>query len=67
MKPSDLVDTDDLAALLGTKPSTVRVMRAQPERHRRIDGLPEPLRLVSGAPVWLRVDIERWLAKKGER
>ena len=60
MKPDDLLDTDDLAALLGVRPSSLRSMRAQPERHRKIDGLPAPLRLISGRPVWARVDIDRW-------
>lgn len=59
----DLIDTDDLAALLGVRPSSLRAMRARPDRHRKLDGLPAPIRLVSGAPVWARADIERWLGR----
>lgn len=62
IRPDDLLDTDELAALLGVRPSSLRSMRAQPERHRRIDGLPAPLRTISGRPVWRRSDVEAWMA-----
>jgi predicted DNA-binding transcriptional regulator AlpA len=62
MTPSDLLDAGEVASLLGVKPSSLRAMRAQPERHRRLDGMPAPLRMVSGSPVWERAAIERWLA-----
>lgn len=64
IKPSDLVDTEELAQLLGISTSYLRAARAQPERHRRTDGLPEPIRMVSSRPVWNRADIDRWLAKR---
>lgn len=65
MKPHDLLDTEDLAALLGVRPSSLVTMRSQPARHRSIDGLPEPLRLISGRPVWERGRILAWMAHKG--
>lgn len=58
--PDQLMDTDDLAALLGVTASTLRAMRAQPERHRRIDGMPDPIRLVSRAPVWDAAAVRAW-------
>lgn len=62
--PHDLLDTEELAALLGVRPSSLSTMRAQPLRHRSIDGLPEPLRLVSGRPVWERATVEAWVASR---
>jgi len=40
-------------------------MRAQPIRHRSIDGLPEPLRMIGNSPVWDRVAVANWLATRG--
>ena len=60
----DLLDTDELARLLGVAPSSLRAMRAQPIRHRSIDGLPEPLRMIGNSPVWDRVAVANWLATK---
>ena len=62
---SDLLDADELAGLLGVRPSSLRAMRAQPQRHRRIDGLPEPLRMVGNSPVWDAHAVRAWLAGKG--
>lgn len=62
MTAADLLDTAEVAEALGLTPSALRAMRARPERHRQIDGLPEPLRLVSGSPVWERRAVERWIA-----
>ena len=58
---SDLLDSDDLARLLGVQPSTLRSMRAQPGRHRSIDGLPSPIRLIGNSPVWDRQQVAAWL------
>lgn len=58
---SDLLDQDEVAALLGVATSSLRAMRSQPERHRKIDGLPAPLRHVGTAPVWLRAEVEAWV------
>lgn len=64
LEPHDLLDTDELAALLGVRPSSLRAMRSQPARHRSVDGLPAPLRLVSGRPVWERATVEAWMAQR---
>lgn len=63
IRPTDLLDQDELAALLGVASSSLRTMRAQPQRHRKIDGLPEPLRHVGNTPVWRRADIEQWMTR----
>ena len=59
-----ILDTEQVARLLGVAAPSLRAMRAQPERHRKIDGLPAPIRLVSGRPVWSRAEVERWLARR---
>lgn len=61
----DLLDAAEVASMLGVQPSTLRAMRAQPQRHRRIDGLPEPLRMVGNSPVWDAHAVRAWLAGKG--
>jgi hypothetical protein len=61
---ADLLDATELAALMGVKPSSLSVMRAQPHRHRSIDGLPEPLGFIQGRPVWERAVIEKWLKQR---
>jgi hypothetical protein len=61
----ELLDTEELAIILNVKPTSLRAMRSQPARHRRLDGLPAPLRLVSGRPVWLRSQIDVWTAERG--
>lgn len=58
---SDIIDTQELARLLGVTPSSLRTMRAQAHRYRRLDGLPAPFRAVNGQPVWRRADIEAWM------
>lgn len=59
---SDLLDQAEVARLLGVQPSSLRAMLAQPERHRRIDGIPRPIRYVGNAPVWDRRQVEAWMA-----
>lgn len=56
------MDLSDLAQMLAVRVSTLRAMRSQPERHRRIDGLPEPIRLIGNSPVWDRAEVEAWIA-----
>jgi predicted DNA-binding transcriptional regulator AlpA len=63
IRPDDLLDTDEVAGLLGVTRQSLVVMRARPERHPRIASLPPPLRTISGRPVWARADIEAWLAR----
>lgn len=60
MSPDDLMDLGDLADWFGVARSTMRVMLADPGRHRRVDGFPAPLRRVGGSPVWVRSDVEDW-------
>lgn len=62
INPDDLIDMGELADLLGVKVSTLRVMRSDPGRHRRVDGLPDPIRLIGRSPVWTRADIETWMS-----
>jgi predicted DNA-binding transcriptional regulator AlpA len=59
----DLLDTGEVALMLGIAPATLRSMRAQRERHRRLDGMPEPIRMISGRPVWRTYEVCRWLAR----
>lgn len=62
VQATDLLDQPELAVLLGWSESTLRAARAQPERNRKIDGLPAPIKLVGGrAPVWDRREVEAWL------
>lgn len=55
-----LMDGGEVAALLGITADSLRAMRARPDRHPGMAGLPEPLRTVSGRPVWLREHVEAW-------
>lgn len=57
----DLLDSEEVAARLGVTPASLRTMRSQPQRHPRIAAMPEPLRHVSGRPVWRTSDIDKWL------
>lgn len=61
IRPADLIDTQELARLLGVSVASLRTMRAQADRYRRLDGLPAPLRTVNGQPVWRRADIDEWM------
>jgi predicted DNA-binding transcriptional regulator AlpA len=61
VQPGQLLDSEELAARLGVTPASLRTMRSRPQRHRTMDGIPAPLRLVSGRPVWRTDDIDRWL------
>lgn len=63
----DLMDTNDVAELLGISPSALRSGRIQSPRYQ---DMPPPLRLVSGSPVWSRPAIEAWAAglpQRGDR
>lgn len=59
---TDLLDSAEIAARLGVSESSFRSMRSQPARHRKIDGMPDPIRTIGNAPVWDRVEVEAWLA-----
>lgn len=62
----DLFDQNEVAVLLGVAESSLRAMRAQPERHRKIDGLPAPIRNIGTSPVWDAGQVLAWLrAKRG--
>lgn len=62
--PTALLDSAQVAALLGVQPNTFRVMRAQPERHRSIDGIPAPIRFVGKSPVWDAEEINAWITEQ---
>lgn len=64
VRARDLYDTEQVAARLGVRPASLRAMRAQAHRHRQLDGLPAPLRTISGRPVWAAAEVERWLAAR---
>lgn len=66
MEVDDLLDSTELAALLGVTRQSLSSMRARPERHPRIANLPAPFRTVSRVPLWLRSDIERWMEDMSE-
>lgn len=55
---SETVDTLEVAKLLDISPQAVRAQRTR--KAGRWASFPEPLRLVSGRPVWRREDVERW-------
>lgn len=55
---SETVDTLEVAALLDITPQAVRAQRTRGAG--RWSSFPVPLRWVSGRPVWLREDVERW-------
>jgi len=59
----DLLDQHDLAGLLGWSVATLRAARSQPERNRKIDGLPNPLRMIGNAPVWDTGKVLLWWAR----
>lgn len=54
----DCVDTLEVAELLSITPQAVRVGRVRAAG--RWASFPPPLRHVSGRPVWLRQDVEKW-------
>lgn len=58
--PDDIMDTADVAAMLGVSESSLRAMRAQPGRHRKIDRMPAPIRTIGNAPVWDAVTMRAW-------
>jgi predicted DNA-binding transcriptional regulator AlpA len=60
---NSLLDTPEVAALLGVSQSTVRAKRSL----GRYAGMPEPLRTISGSPVWSRLEIEEWIRELEEQ
>ena len=63
VQPGDLLDTEEVAGLLGVAPATVRAGRSR--GYGPAGRLPPPIRLVSGRPVWERATVEEWM--KGEK
>jgi predicted DNA-binding transcriptional regulator AlpA len=61
IQPTDVIDTQELAGLLGVKVASLRTMRAQPDRFPRLASLPQPMRTINGQPIWRRSDIEEWM------
>lgn len=61
MIPADTLDAEEVAALLGIAQESIRSARARGAG--KWATFPAPWRLVSGRPLWLRADIERWAAR----
>lgn len=63
IKPEDLMDQDDVAAVLGMTTGRLRNSRALARAGRNphnIEGLPEPIRLVGHCPVWDAKEVTRY-------
>lgn len=60
--PIELADYAEIARMAGTTVGTVRSWR-----ERRQDGFPDPSMTIGGKPLWLREDIETWLASRPVR
>lgn len=59
----DLMDTNEVADALGVKPSSLLVALSSPAVHPTLAArLPDPLRKVGNAWVWLRYDVEKAVA-----
>lgn len=58
-----LLDASELAGLLGVSVASLATMRAPSRRHRyrKLDGMPEPIGLIQGNPVWDRAAVEKWM------
>lgn len=54
MNPDDLLDTGDVAALVGVKPATIR-------QYAHRGDMPKPDRIIGRSPAWRRSTIQRWL------
>lgn len=67
VQPDDLLDSREIAIMLSVSPSAFTSMRSQPGRHRKIDGMPAPLRTIGNAPVWSRAEVEGWLSTRPGR
>ena len=55
--PADLLDMKAIALVAGTTPGMVSNWR------RRPIAFPEPVAVLSIGPIWLRADVEAWLAR----
>lgn len=56
----DLLDTADLAALLGTSEARIRERMADPQR----GWVPEPLRQIGQSWVWVRAEVVAEIARR---
>jgi len=63
----DLLDVEEISVMLDVTPQYVRTARLRVRQGSggRWTSFPEPLRQVSGRPVWLRRDVERWVRSNG--
>jgi predicted DNA-binding transcriptional regulator AlpA len=62
IEPSDLIDSDEIAVLIGlSSRNAVRVYRG-----RYVD-FPEPVVKKGRCLLWLRSDVERWAKVHGRR
>lgn len=60
----DLMDSHEVAAAFGVKPSSLGVAMTQPAIYPTLaNRLPSPLRKIGNSYVWLRSDIEAALAQ----
>lgn len=57
-----LYDSAELAALLCVRRASFRRMRASPNRYRRLDGLPAPVR--QNPLLWDADQVDAWLPSK---
>ncbi|WP_327411320.1 hypothetical protein OG458_42040 (plasmid) [Streptomyces sp. NBC_01281] len=60
-----LLDMDEVAALIGVRPATVRTYNSRANKRREADtatpsDLPAPDRVWGRAPSWHRSTIEKW-------
>lgn len=58
----ELADYREIASMAGTTMGTVRSWRGRVQ-----DGFPPPNFVISNKPLWLREDIEAWLASRPVR
>lgn len=59
MKPTDIMDTAEVAEHLGVSMSSLRVAMTTPDKHPSLaKRLPAPLRKVGASWVWVRKDVE---------
>lgn len=59
----DLLGIEEVAAMLGVQPGTVRKWRVRGDRMRH--PLPDPDWMISGVPIWLADTIRRWADERG--
>lgn len=60
----DILDTKDVAYILGIKPSSLRAMRSDPDRHPGFAGFPAPFRRIGTKPIWRTYEIRAWMAMR---